>query len=644
MNWKEFEENVRELLQLQGWSIEPEKIILHKKVDAYAEKLVDFMRREKIAIECKMYDKPLDRAQVSEIQSDYFPLIQKGYIDFILLVTLNGLTPSAATYACNSSYITHIKHIDLLNSVINFSSYVNGLIALCSEEGLKNLYINQPFEDYEGKKDLNLLQALLDWVNQADTSPVAVLGGYGVGKSTLAKRLAASLSEQFLENSQKRLPILITLEDITTDQSLEGLLGRHFTSVSVVQNYNFHVFMKLNCEGRFVVILDGFDEMKKTMSWEAMLYNLSQLNRLVNANAKVLLLGRPSAFLNDAEYNEALHGRRPLLNKEKEIPGWPDYHEYHLLPFQLEQIIEYINKHVSYLKSKHELTAEITDQIKNVMKTLKSKREKRLTDLVSRPVQLKMLLEILPSYGGSLDNLTTAILYSEFIDLVIRRELTKKAREEYSVQDRRRFASDLAFWMWQNNMGTEIVASKIPEKMFEKYMRPNISKDSVKRDLLAGCFLERKPPEGLYLPHRSFLEFLVAEKLVDMVMNKNKEVLEIDYVTPEISSFFIEIIGRNAVGEWREWMRKLADDHIKVSPSCINLLKSSCEIHEFTLSNKLIAPLLGISVEVLAERKAVSKPSMEDVLAKKTRHKKKQTNSSRKETSAIRKRGYRKSN
>jgi hypothetical protein len=88
--------------------------------------------------------------------------------------------------------------------------------------------------------------------------------------------------------------------------------------------------MKLNSSGRFVILLDGFDEMKKTMSWESMRYNLGQLNKLVDSNSKVVILGRPSAFLTEAEYKEALHGIRPILNTERSIPGWPDYEEYHL--------------------------------------------------------------------------------------------------------------------------------------------------------------------------------------------------------------------------------------------------------------------------------------------------------------------------
>ena len=49
--------------------------------------------------------------------------------------------------------------------------------------------------------------------------------------------------------------------------------------------------MKLNKLGCFVIILDGFDEMKHTLSWDEFRYNFKELNRLVNSNSKVIVLG-----------------------------------------------------------------------------------------------------------------------------------------------------------------------------------------------------------------------------------------------------------------------------------------------------------------------------------------------------------------
>lgn len=191
-----------------------------------------------------------------------------------------------------------------------------------------------------------------------------------------------------------------------------------------------------------------------------------------------------------------------------------------------------------------------------------------------------------------MDGLTVTVLYTEFIDLVIRREMTKKARESFSMQERRRFASELAFWMWQNDLGTEIVTNKVPDELFNEFKRPGVPLESVKHDLISGCFLERKPPEGLYFPHRSFLEFFVAERLAEMVTGKNPAVLKISYASPVIVRFFIDLVGKKAIGAWREWLVKLKGT-TTVSQACVDLLLTACDAHGLRLTEHHRAEIRG---------------------------------------------------
>jgi len=600
-DWRQFENDVRDLLRLQGWKIEQEKQLGHKKIDAYGIKASEFLKTQKIAVECKHYEAQLSQAEITRIFANYLPLVQENLVDFILLVTVNGLTPSAQTYAQTIKGFIHITFDDLLYSSIDFAGYVQGMKSQYYESNLSGLYTAQPYKyDVQGTH-LDLAENLLSWIhNTEEDRPIAILGGYGMGKSTLARRLAFLLAEDHLVNSRSRIPILIRLEEVVTDQSLEGLLGRHFTSLSVVPNYNFHTFMMLNSRGRFVILLDGFDEMKKTMSWETMRYNLEQLNRLVDSNAKVILLGRPTAFLNESEYNEALHGRRSILGADRAIPNHPDYREVYLLPFQPNQIKEYITKYSEVLKEERSIDFS-EKQIGILLKLIAADKENQLSDLASRPVQLKMLLEILPYYRGEIEGLTTAILYTEFIDLVIRRELSKKARETFSIQARRQFAARLAFWMWRTDAGTEVIISSIPDSLFDEFRIQGVPLDSIKRDLLSGCFLESKPPEGFYFPHRSFLEFLVAERLVEMIGEKDPEVPQIQYISPEIKEFFLDIIGRRSVRLWVAWMRNLVGMEtlgrfglISLSRQLISLFLAACERHNLIVTDRFLTRLYGL--------------------------------------------------
>lgn len=550
-NGKDFEQDVLHLLSLHGWQVSHERLCGHKKVDGYAEKTGEFGRRNRIAIECKDYSKQMHQAEVTRIYANYLPLIDEGHIDEIVLVTKNDLAPSAKTYALKAKNLTHIRYIELLNSLLDCASYIQALITKYESDEVSKFYVPQCFS-FEANLDTNsglVENELLKWIARSDPQPVAILAGYGMGKTTLSKRLAYLLADKHRNDPSQRIPILIPLEELSTEQSLEGLLGKHFTSTAVIRNYCFDIFMALNQRGRFVIFLDGFDEMKHTMSWDTMRFNFQQLNRLISENSKVVLSGRPTAFLTEEEQVEVLHGKRAILGVWKQIPGWPDYTELYLQAFSRDQIQQFIKTYALILNQ--EQVSEY-DVLLSKSDYSKSPTTSGLLSLATRPVQLRMLLEILPTWEKDFDSLTVAILYSEFIDLIIRREMKKHARRAYSLDERREFVRDLAWWMWDTQPRSHIVASRIPDGLFLKFLTSDLDLSEVKRDLLSACFIEVKQPEGYYFPHRSFQEFLVAEKIVSLIRAGKIPTEDEVLITSEISQFFEGIVNKVDLHHFKE--------------------------------------------------------------------------------------------
>ena len=179
-----------------------------------------------------------------------------------------------------------------------------------------------------------------------------------------------------------------------------------------------------------------------------------------------------------------------------------------------------------------------------------------------------------------MSNLTVAMLYEEFIDLVIRRELDKDARRAFDEKIRRRFAGKLAFWLWQDDQKSEVDGCKIPDSFFKEFSK---SKDDdlsvIRRDLLSGCFLERKNPNLFYFPHRSFQEYLVADRLSTLAVNNSEEINECPYLTNEILSFFVELIGRRGVVNWRKMVMK---HNLKLDKEAKRLLTTSCAYYRLS--------------------------------------------------------------
>ncbi len=545
---KQFEADVRTLLRLSG-DVGEELQLEHKKIDLLLEQ-ARFGQRRKIAVECKSNQRALSMPEAATIVEQYRPLLESGAVDEVLVVTRAGLSANAHALVSKARGFAHLTLEDLANDVLDLSGHLALLEQQYFEslDGLASYYI-EPRSD--GGHDL--LGIISRWVAKSDR-PMAILGAYGTGKSTFATYLGAHLAQLARADASLRRPVLIRLSDISSEQSLEGLLGRTLGSTVAAPNYSFDRFIALNRSGRFVVILDGFDEMKRTLSWEGFKYNLSELNRLVDgAKSRVLILGRPTAFLNDDEYDLALHGRQTVGKNVVDLPDWPDYVTTRLGLFATVQIEEFLDaylRHVARAKSGSPSGRAATDvkraqrldtQIKH---TIAKVVGGHLQEIARRPVQLKMLAEILPGWRGSLDALDTATLFDHFIDRIIERDAAKLTRSRFTAKQRRKFATDLAWWLWQTSPRSTLTADQIPAGILERFATRGEDIDSVRRDLVAACFLDRARGGSLTFPHRSFQEFLVASNAVELLSAGRITVPEVDaVVNAEISDFMCNMTG-----------------------------------------------------------------------------------------------------
>jgi hypothetical protein len=544
----ELERQVATLLGVMGYVVTRETLIGHKKVDLYFEdRRLGALAR--VAVECKGHNHRLDTKDMGEVYASYLPLRNANLIDEILLVTTNGLTGAGEAMLREIREMRHVTLAGLQAGIMDFGRYLQELVDQFDRDGLSEYYIHLKLSEGE-----DLESTILSWVDGDSSQPVAILGGYGLGKTTFARRMANVLATAAARNASRRIPVLIRLGDISAEQTLEGLLGKVLTAHSVVRNYSFDAFMGLNEEGRLVVMLDGFDEMKHTLTWEQFRYNFMQLNRLVAGKSRVLLLGRPTAFLNDEEHRAALHGLREVQGRLFTDAGWPDYREIYLGHFNRTQVSEFLKSYLSYRQRtsiKDEERAAIGAVLTSDLEQLSGKQ---YADISRRPVQLRMLAEILPQWRGELSTLNTAVLYSVFIDLIIERELEKDSRLRFGLRERRSFARAVAWWLWLGRRDYHVEASAIPDDLITPFSRRGDDIGAIRRDLVAACFLERRLGESLSFPHRSFQEFLVAEEIADRLGQDRSEFSLGDaneVMTDEVSDFLAELVSWHNLRDWQ---------------------------------------------------------------------------------------------
>jgi DNA-binding TFAR19-related protein (PDSD5 family) len=563
---REFERLCLSLARGYG-NVEPEQLTGSKKADGVLTRFT-FGRATRVAIECKDWSSPLSKDELVKTIFQYQGLVKSGKLESVLLVTRNGLSPAAVTLASETGWLFPMTIRDLQLDVFDLEPHWESIAHEATAFRLNDTFVDVHLEGFGPA-----LIYLTRWSEQDHAMPaVAILGAYGSGKSTLALRFAQKLVEKRRTTSEGRLPLLIKLGDFAAEQTLEGLVGRQLTAVTAAKGYSFSQFMRLNEEGFFTIILDGFDEMKKFLTWDGFRYNLAQLNRLVRPNSRVVLLGRATAFLDDTEYRYALRSEKLLgTGKVALVPDGVRYQEVTMEPFSNEQVHEFLKKVID------------PKAFERLERAILAHREIR--ELTRRPVHLKMLADIAPQMSfRQLEALDLVSLYDEFVDLTLVRESQKLNRDAVSTAKRREFAEELAAFLWQTPLTEQFTASQIPEDMVSKYSN-NEDIDAIRRDLAAACMLERRFGERLAFAHRSFQEFLVACWTVKQLKSGAYEDKE-GTVTVEVAHFMAGLLGDNdhkkiLLGIARQPSPRLSPELSSWICSAITLKALEDVVHEF---------------------------------------------------------------
>lgn len=216
-----FRDRVAQLLQAAHFDgVTTERRIGGKKLDVYFEQRT-LTETRRIGVECKDYGRPLTTDQIrKEIYPDYHMLIDAGEIDGVLIIAPLALNSDAQEFVRTARGFTFKTFAQLQNDVMNFGSYLQTMRAQFHEQGLDTYYVKAKLSDGSDLED-----KVADWLDESAAPPIAILAGYGMGKTSFARCIATRAAVDHSGDSQRRIPVLIKLGEISDEQALEGLLS-----------------------------------------------------------------------------------------------------------------------------------------------------------------------------------------------------------------------------------------------------------------------------------------------------------------------------------------------------------------------------------------------------------------------------------
>ena len=582
--------NLVKIAQKSNCSIE--QSIDGKKVDVYYEDTDNFRRKKiKYGVECKYYGRPLARSDYERIIASYMSALTSKAIDYLIIITDLSPTSGLLDSFANSENIIHHTFENFSSIIMDFSRYTNSMVSMFNNDGLSDYYV--PIKDVNNR---DIEDSIDQWVNSENSTPMAILAGYGMGKTSLSIKLASKYAQKCITGDVSRIPIYLKLGDIFNEQGLEGLVCRYFSSKYSVPGFTYPLFLEFNRSGRFIIILDGFDEMKHAMSFSAFKSNIMEFNKLVVNKSKIIILGRPNAFTSEDEKMTVLHGLKYVGETEIRDTEMKNYNEIHVSTFCEDQLLEFIPKFVSYTASQDNIRRLdfVSDEF--LTSRVSELLEEQHRELISRPVHAIMLVQIALGTSEPLSSFTTYHLYEAFFVRILEREISRPARKNINVKHREKFVEKLAWERWLKG-GSRVFSFSDIEKISLDLDIENLPKADILRDLVIGSVVESKGDDYYYFAHRSFQEFLVTKHILHLEWSTNS-IPEIDRA---LGSNVVDFINQS--GKKHEFVRHL-NDQIRsytgeISSNLLKILENEIYPANYNTSNIFSNPPIISSWDAL---------------------------------------------
>ncbi|MCI0475879.1 MAG: NACHT domain-containing protein, partial [Anaerolineales bacterium] len=367
----------------------------------------------------------------------------------------------------------------------DFTPYAQYLVQQWEREPLSQYYVDlggkRQQRDQDGKPvgegdPYKPIDDYLDrWLDVPGGNHISILGDYGTGKTTLVKQYAAKLARRYLaQPDRSRIPILISLRDYAKAMNLRQLITDFIVNEQrerVRLDGAYAAFEQLNCDGKFILIFDGFDEMARQVSYQTTVNNFDELAKAAEGDAKVLLTCRKHYFHEAREERSVLSGEasarwaleRGDAARSAEHPGGKDEPGIVLRAgFETVYLDEFTPADITLLLQKR-FPARWQEFDARIRTTY------NLTDLAKRPVLLDMIVQTLDAWGAR--KITNAAqLYQVCTKRWMERDI-QTGRAFLNENDKRVFSEELAVEVFRTGQLTGIHHSQFPAIIKKHFSR-----------------------------------------------------------------------------------------------------------------------------------------------------------------------------
>lgn len=418
---------VAELLELLGWQVQlgeavrdEYRISFHTDI---AASLTTGPLELRMAVTCRKL------ATVDDVQS------LQGFIDrssyhLGLVVTELAPAPDTLDYASRRGTLV-VPRRDLLARLMDLDDYTRKLEEQWHDQQLR--FVEPSVLRTDTGDELGLQACIDDWLSDEQMSHVVLLGEPGAGKSTACQFLAARLAMRHREDPINcPVPLLVPLWEFSYVNDIKQLIFKELLFRHGVSVASTAALERMLSEGRFVILLDGLDEMTVRLDPYVLRCNLRAIASLLDCGSRILLTARTRTFRDLQEVKEVFvrPGRWTSASRNPSAPG---IRVVRLKLFDQQQVEAYLRAHSR--RGWRGTKARIDHD--------------GLSELARLPLALHMLAQTLPGMAarhGGLDSL--AAVFEHAVDLWAQQEAVRICIPK---GDLIHLLEELAFQLWLQN-------------------------------------------------------------------------------------------------------------------------------------------------------------------------------------------------
>jgi len=540
-----FKEKVFLLYNSLGFEIIRDQEINESKIDMVVKYTMPLNKSYKSMVKCAVTVEDLIGEQVIARYAELVASAKsKGIVSMGELVTDIGFTPEAQQLA-KQEKIQLLTYSDCINYLLDFGRYIDefiydyehhvdfakglrqSFIDVLENADLNRKYVFTKFVDIKGNTYSSINSYIDEWLKSEKRNEILILGEEGIGKTALCLYITYELAKIYKQDPEcNKIPIYIPLKDYSKYINHKRLITCVLSNRYHLNFSNYSAFEMLLKSGKFILILDGLDELTIDKNEKQALENYIEITKFMMKENKTIVTSDTHHLLNQ-RYAEYIFQNQEQSNNKGINHYQPHYDILFLQNFE--------GKHVAdFLKTRTQNWQAFYVKIKSIPSLL---------NLVQRPFVLDMVWKTLIQVLRE----DARLNYSTFYDYYTRLWIEKKDEESImSPEQRAYFVEEVAFQMLKKGR-LYIHNTEIPhniEILFKDYLRDYSEAEVFSYDVGTCPFLIEDKEGNYKFRHKSLVEFFVAKKYVRALKENALEDFDEVSLPFEVKNFIVDLMPK----------------------------------------------------------------------------------------------------